>query len=1099
MYRFRKMAVILLVLALICGIVPMYEVSAQNDVYVSETEDGKNENTVNFDDDWLFFLEPAGEPHEADYDDAAWSVVTLPYDWSIYRDFESQISSTVGSLRGGNGWYRKHFTLPESYAGKRINIDFDGVYQDSYIYVNGQLVGNYPNGYVPFSFDITDYVVCDGKTQNVIAVSVTNATNENGSGYTSRWYSGSGIYRDVYLTVTNPVHIEKYGVVIRTPDLEKEYSSGKVTVEVVTTVENETDKAAGICVRNTVMNYYGVNAYSGSKPVLSSQETVEPSGTFSLMQKMTVENPKLWTPDEPKLYVMKTEILKDGEVIDTYENTFGFKYFTFDAEKGFSLNGKYMKIQGVCLHHDQGALGACGNEAAFRRQLTIMKEMGANAVRTSHNAASPKFIKLCNEMGIMVFEESFDTWWDGKNDSDYGKQFFMTSCTHPDAQEGITWGKYDLQQIVKKDRNSPCIIIWGIGNECTETTYNEGIEYVKEMVEWVKDVDEDHPVSMGENKYKVDWSNPAIIKQVDDELDIVGLNYGEAYYDSLHEQNPDWKIFASETTMTVSSRGYYASPWISGNHAVDNVDGNLADDAVSGKHASEYDNRTSRYGRNVTEALIFDRDRQFIAGQFVWTGFDYIGEPEPFYGTAKSSYCGIVDTCGFAKDRYYLYQSQWTDVKDNPMVHIMPHWNWEDDAMRKKVTYPDKTVLEYLDEAEIVNYGDDAVGKIPVRIYSNAPAVELFVDGVSQGKKNFAQMTTDYGKEYRQQSENSDRLYLEWALPWEYKIGTKIEAVAYDESGTEIAQDEVVTAGQPASLSASADRETITCNGTDLSYITVDVLDKDGNFMPVASNQIEFNIEGDGEIVGVDNGNPVSKERYKDTNGKWLRQAFNGKALVIVKSLNNEGSFTVTASSDGLAPASVTVQTVPEKANISDDIADRKDTGEKPEDSAPEPSAGSDENKNQSVISINDNSDKDTVIKKEEVKSFKKGKYIYKVTDSLKKTVSVSGCTKKNVKSVNIPAVVKNGGIKYKVTSIGKKAFCKYSKLIKVTIGKNVTSIKTAAFKNCHKLKTIVFKTKKLKSVSKQAFAKTAKNYRITGPAGKRKQYDRLLKNAGLR
>lgn len=1094
MYRFRKMAVILLVLALICGIVPMYEVSAQNDVYVSKTEDGKNENTVNFDDDWLFCLEPAGEPHEADYDDTAWSVVTLPYDWSIYRDFESQISSTVGSLRGGNGWYRKHFTLPESYAGKRINIDFDGVYQDSYIYVNGQLVGNYPNGYVPFSFDITDYVVCDGKTQNVIAVSVTNATNENGSGYTSRWYSGSGIYRDVYLTVTNPVHIEKYGVVIRTPDLEKEYSSGKVTVEVVTTVENETDKAAGICVRNTVMNYYGVNAYSGSKPVLSSQETVEPSGTFSLMQKMTVENPKLWTPDEPKLYVMKTEILKDGEVIDTYENTFGFKYFTFDAEKGFFLNGKYMKIQGVCLHHDQGALGACGNEAAFRRQLTIMKEMGANAVRTSHNAASPKFIKLCNEMGIMVFEESFDTWWDGKNDSDYGKQFFMTSCTHPDAQEGITWGKYDLQQIVKKDRNSPCIIIWGIGNECAETTYNDGIEYVKEMVEWVKDVDEDHPVSMGENKYKVNWSNPAIIKQVDDELDIVGLNYGEAYYDSLHVQNPDWKIFASETTMTVSSRGYYASPWISGNHAVDNVNGNLADDAVSGKHASEYDNRTSRYGRNVTEALIFDRDRQFIAGQFVWTGFDYIGEPEPFYGTAKSSYCGIVDTCGFAKDRYYLYQSQWTDVKDNPMVHIMPHWNWEDDAMRKKVTYPDKTKLEYLDEAEMVNYSDDAVGKIPVRIYSNAPAVELFVDGVSQGKKNFAQMTTDYGKEYRQQSENSDRLYLEWALPWEYKIGTKIEAVAYDESGTEIARDEVVTAGQPASLSASADRETITCNGTDLSYITVDVLDKDGNFMPVASNQIEFNIEGDGEIVGVDNGNPVSKERYKDTNGKWLRQAFNGKALVIVKSLNNEGSFTVTASSDGLAPASVTVQTVPEKANISDDIADRKDTGEKPEDSV-----GSDENKNQSVVSINGNSDKDTVIKKKEVKSFKKGKYIYKVTDSLKKTVSVSGCTKKNVKSVNIPAVVKNGGIKYKVTSIGKKAFYKYSKLIKVTIGKNVISIKTAAFKNCNKLKVIVFKTKKLKSVSKQAFAKTSKNYRITGPAGKRKQYDRMLKNAGLR
>lgn len=1090
MRRFRKIVVVLLTLLLAIQTIPVYTASAASADLAAFTKSeviSPDERTLNFDDGWLFCLEPTGSPKEADYNDSSWSGVTLPHDWSIYRDFESQVSSGVGSLRGGNGWYRKYFTLPENYAGKRINIDFDGVYQDSYIYVNGELVGNYPNGYVPFSFDITDYVVCDGKTRNVISVSVTNVTNENNAGYTSRWYSGSGIYRDVYLTVTEPVHVERYGVTVRTPALETEYASGKVTVEVLTSVENETSNAENIVIKNTVMNYYGVKEYQGASPAVSQERIVDANSTLSLYQNIVVDNPELWSIDNPKLYTMKTEIIKDGQVIDTYETRFGFKYFNFDADTGFSLNGEWMKIQGVCLHHDQGALGACGNEAAFRRQLAIMKEMGVNAVRTSHNAASPKFIKLCDEMGIMVFEESFDTWWDGKNDSDYGKQFFMISCTHPDAKEEMTWGKYDLQQIIKKDRNSPCIIMWSIGNECTETTYTEGISYVKEMMEWVKEIDEDHPVSMGENKYKLSWSTPSIMKQVDDELDLVGLNYGEAYYDSLHEEKPDWKIFGSETGSTLSSRGYYASPWISGDHAVDNVDGNLADDAVSGRQLSEYDNRTARYGRNATESLIFDRDRQFIAGQFVWTGFDYIGEPTPFYGTGKSSYSGIVDTCGFPKDRYYLYQSQWTDAEDNPMVHIMPHWNWEDEAMRKKVTYPEKSALEYLDEAEKVNYSDDAVGKIPVRIYSNAPAVELFVDGVSQGRKEFAQMTTDYGMKYQQQSADSDRLYLEWALPWEYKAGTAIEAVAYNEAGAEIARDKVVTAGSPAKLFASADRESIVCDGTDLSYITVDVQDTDGNIVPTASNQIEFTIEGDGEIVGVDNGDPTSKERYKDTNGVWQRKAFNGKALVIVRSLDTEGSFTVTASANGLASASVTVKTAAEQPNLSDDTNDTKHD-------APEVAQPSDSTVNNTNVpseSFVNNSNK--------IKSFSKGGLIYIVTDSVKKTVSVKGSVKKNIKTVNIPAVIKKNGIRYKVTSISKKAFAKCRKITGIRIGKNITSIGGAAFKDCRKLKSVELKTKKLKSISKQAFSGVSKKCRVYAPARYKGKYNKMMKKAGLK
>lgn len=1066
-----------------------YAQNSANEKQGAESYSFSGKKTTSFNDGWSFCLEPSGNPEDISYDDSEWTAVTLPHDWSIYRDFESSIGTGVGALRGGNGWYRKSFVLPQNLSGKRINIDFDGVYQDSCVYVNGQLVGNYPNGYVPFRFDVTDYVTCDGKTENVIAVSVTNVTDDKKSGYTSRWYSGSGIYRDVYMTVTEPLHVEQYGVVVTTPDLEYEYPSGKVTVDISTNVVNETAGAAQISVRNTVMNYYGIQAYSGAEPVISNVQSVEAGGVLSVSQQMTVNNPELWSVDNPKLYKMKTEVLYDGRVIDTYETRFGFKYFNFDSNTGFSLNGEWMKIQGVCLHHDQGALGAEGNEAAFCRQIKIMKEMGVNAIRTSHNGASPKFIKLCDEMGVMVFEESFDTWWKGKNDYDYGKQFFMQECTYPGVEEGTTWGKYDLQQIIKKDRNSPCIIMWSIGNECNETTESEAISYVSEIMGWVKEVDTVHPASMGENKYKLDWSNPAIMKQVNDELDLVGLNYGEAYYDSLHAEKPDWKIFGSETTSTVSSRGYYASPWISGDHAVDNVDGNLANDAVSGRQLSEYDNRTARFGRNVTEALIFDRDRQFIAGQFVWTGFDYIGEPTPFYGTAKSSYFGIVDTCGFAKDRYYLYQSQWTDVKENPMVHIMPHWNWENDAMRKKVTYPEKSVLDYLDDKEKVDYSDDSIGKIPVRIYSNAPCVELFVDGVSQGRKEFAQKVTDYGKKYQQQSEDSDRLYLEWALPWEYRVGTEITAVAYDESGSEIARDKVVTAGEPAGLSASADRNTITSDGVDLSYITVDVTDEDGNFMPTASNKIEFSISGDGEIVGVDNGDPTSRERYKDKNGEWSRSAFNGKALVIVRSTKKSGNFTVTASSENLGVCSVTVNTVPKTENLSED-------GNHMEDkdiavNVPVFSGG----QTGSSISGNENGLSDSV-----KSTFKKDAFKYKITNAVKKTVSTVSFTDKNSKKSVIPAAVKYKGVTYKVTSIGKKTFSGCKKLKSVTIGKNVCEIKKSAFYNCKNLKTVDIKTTKLKKAAKKAFVKTGGNkIKIKAPKKKLAGYKKMLKKAGLK
>lgn len=864
--------------------------------------------TVDFNDDWLFALEPEGRVQNVDYDDSEWRQLDLPHDWSIELDFDSSVPTGVGALAGGTGWYRKYFTLPEEYSGKRINIDFDGVYMNSRVYVNGVLVGNYPNGYVSFSFDITDYVTCDGITDNVIAVYVKNPTNQHGEGMTSRWYSGSGIYRDVHLTVTDNVHVEQYGTQIRTPKIANEIDSGKVSVEATTTIENESDTDFSVQVRSTILNYDGT-VFEGAEPKLSGKKKVSAGESLSIKQDLKAYSPQLWSVDEPNLYLMKTEVIVDGVVVDIYETRFGFTWSEFDADKGFFLNGEWMKINGVCLHHDQGALGAVANESAFERQITIMKEMGVNAIRTAHNAADPDFIRLCDEMGMMVFEETFDTWWEGKNDQDYGRVWFAEDCTYPGVEAGVTWGEFDVKQIVKRDRNCPSIIMWSVGNECNETSSEKGVEFAATISAWVKEIDTDHPVAMGENKYKLDWSNKDYLTQSIDNLDLAGLNYGEMWYDKLHEENPEWKLFASETSNAFKSRGFYSDPWINGNHVVDNVMGNQATDITTGQ-VSSYDNSSARYGRNATEAWIYNRDREFIAGEFVWTGFDYIGEPNPHYVTSKSSYSGIVDTAGFAKDEYYLYQSIWTSVEENPMVHIMPHWNWENDALRKKVTYPEKSELSYLDEGEIVDYSDEDVGKIPIRIYSNAPSVELFLNGESLGVKEFAQMVTDYGLEYQQQSEDSDRLYLEWALEWEYAVGTTLEAVAYDKNGNEVARDTVVTAGEAAALLATPEKEEILADGDSLCYIEVDVLDEFGNFVPTASNEVIFTIEGDGVIVGVDNGNPVSRERYKDTNGVWKRSAYSGKVLVIVQSTTNSGSFTLTASSNGLESSSVTVRTV---------------------------------------------------------------------------------------------------------------------------------------------------------------------------------------------
>lgn len=805
----------------------------------AQAEKALGERKISFNEDWRFFLED-GTPIQAagkDFDDSQWRLLDLPHDYSIEQDFDrnSAGSSGGGYLNGGTGWYRKTFVLPESMKGKRISIDFGGVYMDSTTYVNGVLIGNYPYGYSTFSYDITDQLVTDGVTENVIAVKVNNELPS------SRWYSGSGIYRNVNLTVTDEVHVERYGTFVTTPDLEEHYSQGEAVVSVKTTVENDGSLPANAAVTSSIYDSEG-NLFS--EPVTAEVQEIQAGGETVFEQAITTEKPELWGVDTPNLYELVSEVSVDGEVVDTYETTFGFRWIEMDPDEGFYLNGEYMKLNGMCMHHDQGALGAVANYRAIERQMETMKSMGVNAIRVTHNPAADELIEICNRLGLMVIDEAFDCWESGKRAKDYGR-FFNKAATHPDAEDGETWAEFDIKNMVNRGKNDPCIIMWSIGNEIV----NASVSTATKLVNWVAEVDSTRPATEGFNNFIGGFYDSGM-KQVANVTGVVGFNYGEASYDAAHSEYPDWIIMGTETSSAIRSRGYYK-----------------VDDQA--RIRSSYDDgNTVGWGRSAENAWKANRDRKFVMGEFVWTGFDYIGEPTPYTYPSKSSYFGAVDTAGIPKDAYYIYQSQWTDAEENPMVHLLPHWNWE---------------------------GDDSIktnGKIAVQAYSNAASVELFLNGESLGRKAFEQKQTSDGRSYQEAADG--HIYLQWDV--EYVPG-ELKAEAYDLNGNKIAEDVIQTAGETAEVKLTPDREVITADGQDLSYIMVEILDSDGNLVPTADNNVQFQISGDGKIVGVDNGDATEvTQSYKGNE----RKAYSGKAMVIVQATDDEGSFTLTASSAGL-------------------------------------------------------------------------------------------------------------------------------------------------------------------------------------------------------
>lgn len=829
---------------------------------------------VNFNQNWHFKLN--ANPKEAvksDADVSTWQKLDLPHDWSIFNDFDHQspAQNEGGQLNGGEAWYRKTFKLDEKDLNKNVRLTFDGVYMDSQVYVNGQLVGHYPNGYNQFSYDITKYLHKDGR-ENVIAV---HAVNKQPS---SRWYSGSGIYRDVTLQVTDKVHVEKNGTTILTPKLEQQ-QHGKVETHVASKIVNTDDKDHELVAEYQIVERGG-QAVTGL--VRTASRTLKAHESTGLDAILEVEQPKLWTVlnDKPALYELITRVYRDGQLVDAKKDLFGYRYYHWTPNEGFSLNGERIKFHGVSLHHDHGALGAEENYKAEYRRLKQMKEMGVNAIRTTHNPASPQTLQIAAELGLLVQEEAFDTWYGGKKPYDYGR-FFEKDATHPEARKGEKWSDYDLRTMVERDKNNPAVFMWSIGNEIGEADGKpHSLATVKRLVKVIKDVDTTRYVTMGADKFRFgDGSGDH--EKIANELDAVGFNYSEDNYKKLRAKHPNWLIYGSETSSATRTRGSYYRPEQELKHS---------NGPERHYEQSDYGNDRVGWGKTATDSWTFDRDNAGYAGQFIWTGTDYIGEPTPWHNQnqtpVKSSYFGIVDTAGIPKNDFYLYQSQWVSAKKKPMVHLLPHWNWENKELADKVA--------------------DSEGKIPVRAYSNAASVELFLNGQSLGVKKFNKKQTSDGRTY-QEGANAKELYLEWKVA--YQPGT-LEAVARDEAGKEIARDKITTAGQPAGVRLVKEEHAIAADGKDLTYIYYEIVDSEGNVVPTANNLVRFQLHGQGQLIGVDNGEQASRERYKaQPDGSWIRRAFNGKGVAIVKSTEQAGKFTLTAHSDLLKSSQVTVFT----------------------------------------------------------------------------------------------------------------------------------------------------------------------------------------------
>jgi beta-galactosidase len=777
--------------------------------------------TLDFDLAWRFHLGDAPGAQEAAFDDAAWRTLDLPHDWSIEGPFskDNPAGAHGGALPGGVGWYRKAFTAPVADTGKLVFVEFDGVYRNSEVWINGQYLGKRPYGYSSFHYQLTSHLRHDG-SPNVIAVRVDNSQQPN-----SRWYSGSGIYRNVRLVVTDPVHVAHWGTYLTTPSV----SQDSAQVRIRTTLDNATAADQPVTLRTVLYDAAGKEVASASL-----NASVPKDSATELTQDLSVKRPSLWSLDQPYLYRAVSQVQCGQRLCDEYTTPFGIRTFAFTAEKGFALNGQPVKILGVCDHHDLGALGAAVNTRALERQLQILKAMGANGIRTSHNPPAPELLDLADRLGFVVMDEAFDMWKKQKTTYDY----------HLDWDQ---WHQRDLADMVRRDRNHPSVFIWSIGNEIMEQWNNDrtGVPIARELAGIVRGLDPTRPITSANNNR--DPANPFFTSGA---LDLFGFNYGHDSWAQLPEQFPGKPLILTETTSSLNTRGYYDQP----SDSVARYSGGWGPKGEPAPNPnyriSSYDNRSAGWGSLHEESWRPVKKYPFLSGMFIWTGFDYLGEPTPYDWPARSSYFGIVDLAGFPKDPYYMYQSEWTN---KPVLHVFPHWNWKQ--------------------------GDT----IDVVAYTNADSAELFLNGRSMGARH----------------QEGDVMHLTWRVPYQPGV---LRAAAF-RNGKAAESQEVRTAGPAARIELVPDRRAISADGKDLSFVTVNVLDQDGVLVPDADNLVRFQIQGGGHIAGVDNGDEISHGSFKADQV----QAFNGKALVIVQAGRQGGTVTLTATSAGLPPASARI------------------------------------------------------------------------------------------------------------------------------------------------------------------------------------------------
>lgn len=789
-------------------------------------------------------IRPKGNPGnevpyvKPDFDDSSWRQLNLPHDWAIEGPFNIDYDGATGKLPyWGIRWYRRTIDLPQEDKGKQIYLDIDGAMSYASVWCNGNYVGGWPYGYTSFRLDLTPYLKTGQR--NVLAIRLDNPNDA------SRWYPGGGIYRNVWLVKASPIHVSQWGTSVRNVKVTRE----EATMEMSVRMENHTNKDVRVVVQ-TCVYVQGKDGMPVGKEVSSFRNEgvmVRKKSRITAAARFCVKNPQLWDIDTPDCYVAVSRIMADGKEIDRYETSFGIRNAEFTLENGFMLNGRKVPIKGVCMHHDLGALGAAFNIVAAERQLRIMKEMGANAIRTSHNPPAPELVALCDRMGFLMQLELADAWRKGKRKNDYSLLF-------------DDWSEADMRSLVRHYCNHPSVIMWSLGNEVPDQSTDTGVEIAHKLTAYSHDEDPTRPTSYGCNRGDIAY------REIVNHVDVFGQNYHQKVYGDFLKQNPTRRYHASETSSATSSRGEYFFPV-----------NTRASDNRANFQLSSYDMKTVGWGCMPEDEFAMLEKYPSMSGEFVWTGFDYLGEPTPYNkdltnllnfsdpkdlekakkelealgkikSPSRSSYFGIVDLCGFPKDRYYCYKSYWR--LDVPTVHILPHWNWE-----------------------------NRIGEItPVYVYTSGDAVELFLNGKSLGRK--------------EKSHAYDR--LKW-MDVRYEPGT-LKAVAY-KKGEKWAEETVETTGKPARIQVTPEKDALKADGSDLSFIRVTIVDAKGRMVPRANNHLKFSVSGPAEIIATDNGDATDLTSFQSLE----RKAYNGMALVVLRgAYQGTGKVVLTVEAKGL-------------------------------------------------------------------------------------------------------------------------------------------------------------------------------------------------------